>query len=149
MIVPKKFLVLFLVVVIAGVLFYFLAVKQGLFSEKKRIEEASEEVVETTAAETPLPVKVSTVERGELVVKLRSPGEVKTDRMTVVKTEVGGKVSAFHVKEGQSVQKGDLLVELDNREFQLEVDKAEASRLKILSELLMLTSFLGCLSLLL
>ncbi|MCJ7581247.1 MAG: efflux RND transporter periplasmic adaptor subunit [Candidatus Aminicenantes bacterium] len=140
MIIPKKFLVLFLVVVFAGFLFYFLGVKQGIFSSKKEtIESASDESVETT--ETPLPVKARKVERGELVIKLRSPGEAVTDRMVVVKTEVSGKVSAFHVKEGQAVQKGELLVELDNREFQLEVEKAEASRLKILSELLLDNQF--------
>ena len=139
MIIPKKFLVLFLIVVFAGSLFYFLGVKQGIFSEKEIIDGASEEAVETT--ETPLPVKVRKVERGELVIKLRSPGEAVTDRMVVVKTEVSGKVSAFHVKEGQSVQKGELLVELDNREFQLELEKAEAIRLKFLSELLLDNQF--------
>ncbi len=140
MIFPKKILVLFLVVVIAGFLIYFLVVKQGLFSsEEETTENVSEEVAETT--ETPLPVKVKTVKRGELVIRLRSPGEAVTDRIVVVKTEVRGKVEAIHVKESQFVQKGELLVELDNREFQLDVEKAEASRLQILSQLLLDNQF--------
>lgn len=140
MIIPKKYLTIFLVVIIGGSLYYFLEVKQGIFSSGKETTDSdSIEAVETTA--TQLPVKVSEVERGELVIKLRSPGEAVTDRMVVVKTEISGKVSAFHVKEGQSVQKGELLVELDNRAFQLEVEKAEASRLKILSELLLENQF--------
>jgi len=140
MIFPKKVLILFLAVVIAGSLIYFLVVKQGLFSSEKEITgNVSEEVVETT--ETPLPVKVKTVKRGELVLTLRSPGEAVTDRIAVVKTEVSGKVGVLYVKESQSVQKGELLVELDNREFQLEVERAEASRLQILSELLLDNQF--------
>lgn len=140
MIFSKKVLVLFLAVVIAGSLIYFLVVKQGLFSSKEETtENVSEEVAETT--ETPLPVKVKTVKRGELVIRLRSPGEAVTDRIAVVKTEVSGKVGVLYVKEGKSVQKGELLVELDNREFQLEVERAEASRLKILSELMLDNQF--------
>jgi len=140
MIFPKKILVLFLVVVLAGSLFYFLVVKQGIFSsEKEATDSLSEEVVETT--ETPLPVKVKTVKRGELVIGLRSPGEAVTDRMVVVKTEVSGKVEVLYVREGQFVEKGQLLVELDDREFRLEVERAEASRLKILSELLLDNQF--------
>lgn len=140
MIFPKKVLVLFLVVVMAGSLIYFLVVKQGLFSSEEETKESvSEEVVETT--EAPLPVKVKTVKRGELVIRLRSPGEAVTDRIAVVKTEVSGKVGVLHVKESQSVQKGELLVELDNREFHLEVERAEASRLKILSELMLDNQF--------
>ena len=85
MIFPKKILVLFLVVVLAGSLAYFLVVKQGIFSsEKETTDSVSEEAVETT--ETPLPVKVKKVERGELVIKLRSPGEAVTNQMTAVKT---------------------------------------------------------------
>lgn len=140
MIFPKKVLILFFVVVLAGFLIYLLVVKQGLFSsEEETTESVSEEVAQAT--ETPLPVKVKTVKLGELVIKLRSPGEAVTDRITIIKTGVSGKVGVLHVKEGRSVQKGELLVELDNREFQLEVERAEASRLKILSELMLDNQF--------
>jgi len=140
MIIPKKILVLFLVIVIGGSLVYFLIVKQGIFSsDKENQENVSEEVVETT--ETPLPVKVQTVKHGDLVIGLRSPGEAKTDQMAVLKTEVSGKVEALHVREGQFVKKGELLVELDDREFRLEVERAEAIRLKILSELMLDNQF--------
>jgi len=140
MIFPKKILVLFLVVVLAGSLAYFLVVKQGIFSsEKETTDSVSEEAVETT--DTPLPVKVKKVERGELVIKLRSPGEAVTNQMTAVKTEVSGKLEALYVREGQFVEKSELLVELDNREFRLEVERAEASRLKILSELMLDNQF--------
>ncbi len=140
MIFPKKVLILFFVVVLAGFLIYFLVVKQGLFSsEEETTESVSEKVVQAT--ETPLPVKVKTIKLGELVLRLRSPGEAVTDRITIIKTGVSGKIGALHVKEGRSVQKGELLVELDNREFQLEVERAEASRLKILSELILDNQF--------
>jgi RND family efflux transporter MFP subunit len=50
-------------------------------------------------------------------------------------------VEVLYVREGQFVEKGQLLVELDDREFRLEVERAEASRLKILSELLLDNQF--------
>lgn len=140
MIIPKKILVLFLVVVTVGALVYFFIFKHGLFSSgEEAVEGASEEVAETT--EAPLPVRVEAIERGDLVIRLKSPGEAVTDRMTIVTTEVSGRVKKLYVKEGQAVKKGDLLIELDDREFQLEVERAEASRLKILSELMLDSQF--------
>ncbi|MGD2294794.1 MAG: biotin/lipoyl-binding protein, partial [Candidatus Aminicenantes bacterium] len=140
MVFPKKVLVITLIVIVSGLLAFFLVVKPRLLSPG---EEASESKPEESIrpAEAPLPVQVVTVSRRDLVIKLRSPAEAVTDRKTVMKTEVSGRIKALHVEEGRFIRKGDLLVELDDREYSLELEKAEASRLKVLSELMLEKQF--------
>jgi len=53
-----------------------------------------------------------------------------------MKTDIVGIVKRLNVEESQHVNQGELLVELDDKEYRLELDRVEASRLKVLSELL-------------
>jgi len=83
----------------------------------------------------PLPVKVAPVTKGDLVMTLKSPGEAYTEKQVVLKAEVGGVVKNLSAAEGRHVKQGDLLVALDDREFQLNLEKLEAQRLRFLSEI--------------
>jgi RND family efflux transporter MFP subunit len=89
----------------------------------------------------PLPVKVATVVKGDLVMTLKSPGEAYTEKRTVLKSEVGGVVRDLYAGEGRHVREGDLLVELDDRECRLALEKLEAQRLRFLSELFLERQF--------
>ncbi len=86
-------------------------------------------------------VKTAPVILEDLIIKLKSPGEAVTDKHIVMKPEVSGKINNLNVEEGQHVKKGDLLVVLDNREYALNLESAEAERLKNLSELLLESQF--------
>lgn len=86
-------------------------------------------------------VKTTPVILDDLIIKLKSPGEAVTDKHIVMKPEVSGKIDILNVEEGQRVQKGDLLVKLDNREYTLNLESADAERLKNLSELLLESQF--------
>ncbi len=86
-------------------------------------------------------VKTAPVILDDLIIKLKSPGEAMTDKHIVMKPEVSGKIKSLNVEEGQHVQKGDLLVELDDREYTLNLQSADAARLKSLSELLLESQF--------
>jgi RND family efflux transporter MFP subunit len=142
MVFPKKLLIVSLVVIVAGLLIYFLGFRTGLlFKGKDPVEAEAEEAIRP--AEAPLPVQVASVIEGDLVILLQSPGEAVTDRKTVLKAEVSGRIKNLNVEEGRSVRKGDLLVELDDREYRLELEKSEASRLRVLSELLLEKQFSG------
>ena len=83
----------------------------------------------------PLPVKVAKAIKGDLVMTLKSPGEAYTEKRIAMKAEVGGVVRNLYAAEGRHVREGDLLVELDDREFRLRLEKLEAQRLRFLSEL--------------
>ena len=87
------------------------------------------------AEAAPLPVKVDKAFVGDLVMTLRSPGEAYTEKKITLKAEVGGDVKNLYAAEGKHVRDGDLLAELDDREYRLHLESLEAQRLRYLSEL--------------
>ncbi len=66
---------------------------------------------------------------------LKSPGEAYTEKRIAIKAEVGGVVKNLYAVEGRHVREGDLLVELEDREYRLRLERLEAQRLRYLSEL--------------
>ena len=133
MIFPKKILVAALVIIIIGLVVFFLVIKKNPADSENISPEIPEQASQT---DLPLPVKVTPARRGDLIIKLQAPGEAVTNKMIVMKAEVPGVVELFNVEEGKHVQAGDLLLELDDKEYRLELERAEASRLAVLSELL-------------
>jgi RND family efflux transporter MFP subunit len=72
---------------------------------------------------------------------LKSPGEAYTEKRIAMKAEVGGIVKNLYAGEGRHVKEGDLLVELDDREYRLSLERYEAVRLRYLSELFLEKQF--------
>lgn len=142
MILSKKILTIALIVIGICVAVYFFVIKNGTESEQEELSQGATEETEKVA-ETPIPVKVDKARIGELIISLKSPGEAVTDRMVTIKSEVSGIVKNLNVEEGQHVKEGDLLVELDDREIRLELERAQADRLSKLSELLLEKQFEG------
>lgn len=62
----------------------------------------------------------------EQTISAFSSGTVEPEISSMVAPESIGKVVAIHVKKGQRVEKGDLLVELDSTQQTLQVGQAEA-----------------------
>ena len=141
MIFSKKVLTISLVVIVIVVLAIFLFNKRD--GDSSDVESSKNSLKNPKPEETPLSVKVAKARRGDLIIKLKSPGEAVTDRKIIIKAEVEGVVNKINVKESQHVKKGDLLIELDDKKYMLEVDSAEASRLSKLSELLLEKRFSG------
>jgi RND family efflux transporter MFP subunit len=141
--VPKAVLGGFLILVLAAAGVYFLVLDKAPAKPENQAKNASAEASgESTATApdqkveaAPLPVKVSKAAIGELVMTLKSPGEAYTEKRIAMKAEVGGVVKNLYAAEGRHVKEGDLLVELDDREYRLRLEKLEAQRLRYLSEL--------------
>ena len=89
----------------------------------------------------PLPVRVAQAAIGDLVMTLESPGEAYTEKRIALTAEVGGTVKTLLAAEGRHVREGDLLVELDDREYRLNLERLEAQRLRLLSELFLERQF--------
>jgi len=112
-------------------------------SKRKATEEspAAEKQSASPPAETqsvaPISVKVAVAEIKDLEKRIKSPGEVYTEKNVVLKAEVGGILKKLYVQEGKHVRQGELLVELDDTPYRLKLEEAEATRLKALSELLL------------
>jgi len=134
MVFSKKILTISLLVIIAAVAVYFLFIGPG--SSKSDSAENGTETAEKPK-ENPLPVKVATSLVGDLIIKLKSPGEAVTNRQITMKSEVSGVVSQLNVNESQHVKKGELLLTVEDESYQLDVQKLEADRLRVLSELLL------------
>jgi len=128
-------LTIILVAVLVGFSVYYFVVKKGSDSGEAEIT-SGEQGQETKASETPLQVKVVEARLADLIIKLRSPAEAVTDRNIVMKAEVSGVIKNLNIRESKHVKKGDLLVELDDQEYRLKYENAEAARLRAFSEML-------------
>lgn len=72
----------------------------------------------------PVPVRLATARVETLRHTLRAIGTVTAFNTVVVRSRVGGELLQLHFREGQSVQAGDLLAEIDPREYQVALDQA-------------------------
>jgi multidrug efflux system membrane fusion protein len=68
------------------------------------------------------------VMRGELVERfINISGRTAANRSVELKSEIRSKVKAVHKKKGERVKKGDLIVELDARDWPARVEQSKAS----------------------
>ena len=72
-----------------------------------------------------VPVGVAKATRGDIPVYLRNIGTVVAFNTVTVHTRVDGQLINVAYQEGQIVHAGDLLVELDPRPFQVQLEQAE------------------------
>ncbi len=74
-----------------------------------------------------LPVVGALVRRGDLVLTVRTTGQVRAERLVRLKAEAQGTVEAVLVRPGERVQSGQVLVRLDPRPFDLAVREAQGA----------------------
>ncbi|MFQ5593474.1 MAG: efflux RND transporter periplasmic adaptor subunit [Anaerolineae bacterium] len=68
-----------------------------------------------------------TVERGSLVATVNAAGNIAAKAETALTFRTTGKVTAVHVQKGRQVEAGQVLMELDTTDLELEVAKARLS----------------------
>lgn len=73
----------------------------------------------------PVPVTVASARRGDMAVNLSGLGTVTALNTVLVKSRVDGQLVKVHFTEGQMVNQGDLLAEIDPRPFQVQLMQAE------------------------
>jgi len=66
------------------------------------------------------------VTRGDLVIPVSASGTIEPNKLIEVKSKASGEVARIHVVEGQMVQAGDILVELDPVDERRNFERAEA-----------------------
>jgi membrane fusion protein, multidrug efflux system len=103
----------------------------SLFILVSKIKEKSARLIEENKAAIKEAVSVQvvtlTVEPGQLEEKLNLPAAVESFENLWVKSEASGQVTNILVKEGQMVQKGQVLVELDSRDYTSRLERIEAN----------------------
>ncbi|MGD2245797.1 MAG: efflux RND transporter periplasmic adaptor subunit [Candidatus Aminicenantes bacterium] len=73
------------------------------------------------------PVKVFRVRRQKISEKLFLTGVIEAWKKINVTPDIGGKIAKIHVEEGERVEKGQLLAEMDTRAIRLQLEQAEAA----------------------
>lgn len=76
-------------------------------------------------AAPPAPVVAVAARRGDLPVTLEGIGTVTPLASVIVRSRVDGQLMRVHFEEGQMVQAGDLLAEIDPRPFQVQLEQAQ------------------------
>jgi RND family efflux transporter MFP subunit len=74
----------------------------------------------------PVPVTVAVVEKRDVPVRLRANGTVVALQSVDIRAQITSTVREVHIREGQSVAKGELLFTLDARAEEANLKKAEA-----------------------
>ncbi|HXY02661.1 MAG TPA: efflux RND transporter periplasmic adaptor subunit [Terriglobales bacterium] len=78
----------------------------------------------------PVPVSVSTAEQRDMPYYLTGLGSVSAFYTDSIRTRVDGELVQVNFKEGQFVNKGDLLVVIDPRPYQVALEQAQATLFK-------------------
>lgn len=81
----------------------------------------------STRVSLALPVAVSVARDGDLVLSVSTTGQVRSDGEATLKAEVAGTIDKVLVRPGDRVKRGQPLVMLDPRSFDLAVQEAEAA----------------------
>jgi multidrug efflux system membrane fusion protein len=84
----------------------------------------------TGAGETAIPVTVGLVEQRDVPIYLTGIGSVQPLNQVTVKVRVDGQLESVAFAEGQDVQAGSVLAEIDPRPFEAQLKLAEANKAK-------------------
>jgi membrane fusion protein, multidrug efflux system len=79
-------------------------------------------------APNPVRVTIAPVQKADFPVYLTGLGTVQGFNTVLVRTRVDGQIDKIAFKEGQIVNQGDLLVEIDPRPYQATLDQAKAKK---------------------
>jgi RND family efflux transporter MFP subunit len=92
---------------------------------------------EESAAERPTGVLVDTtrVATEDVPRVLRSVGTVEAENQTTLRAEMDGQISRIVMDEGASVEKGEVVLQIDPTPFRLEYQEAEAAQARAQAEL--------------
>ena len=108
----KIILLIVLVIVIAGFIFYSLRKESG----------------------DSLEVSVADVERGSITRVVSGSGQIQPETSIDISARISSEITVIHVKEGESVTRGQLLVELDRERYVAIVEQAQSSLLSAQAE---------------
>ncbi|MGD2126287.1 MAG: efflux RND transporter periplasmic adaptor subunit [Desulfobacteraceae bacterium] len=110
---------------VALILGFVIVMGRELIKEQERLAEAKKAAMKK---DTPaVRVITLTVTPSQLKDKISLPGQVEPYEDLWVKAEVRGQVVDIMVEEGQHVRKGQILVQLDDRDYRSRLDRIEAN----------------------
>ncbi len=83
--------------------------------------------VAATRGDKPVDVRMEAVETRDLVASVTASGKVQPRTMVDLSADITGRIVNLNVREGDLVQKGQLLLRIDPAQYEAAVQRAEAS----------------------
>ena len=116
----RTFFFIFLFIVIIGLL---------AFRIVNRLNERQQEEVQKSQIkeEIIIPVRTALVEKGEVNSFLKVTGVVEANETVRVTSEIMGQAKEVKVKDGEEVNKGDILIALGDEQVKIQVAQAQAT----------------------
>jgi multidrug efflux system membrane fusion protein len=111
-----------LVVLVAGIAW--------IFRERSKAAATAAAAASSAAANRITPVLTADAVRRDVPVWVEGLGNVSAFYTVTVKTQVDGRIDRVLFKEGQSVKKGDVLVQIDPRPFAIQLESAQAAMVR-------------------
>jgi len=105
------------VVVLAAVCAFFVACSSG---------DAKSQKAQAAGPPRAVSVAVAPVQKQDVPVYLSGLGSVTAFNTANIKSRVDGQIMKVNVREGQEVREGDLLIEIDSRPYQVQLEQMEA-----------------------
>jgi len=84
----------------------------------------------TKEIEKAIPVRIAKVESREVSIPIRSSGKISSESESKLSCKTGGIIKQIFFDEGQTVQKGQIIAQLDLGEIQAKVNQAKAGYAK-------------------
>ena len=95
------------------------------FEATKQKQDAAKANKDAKKGPRAVPVAAVPSRVGNIPIYLRGLGSVAAFNTVAVKSRVDGQLEAIHFQEGQFVNKGDLLAEIDPRPYQVQLEQAQ------------------------
>ena len=87
---------------------------------------AKEEKSKAGKKEFALPVQIGKVVYMDIADEVRAVGNIQAKQRVTIATEIRGRVSRIAIEEGMNVKAGDLVAQIDPREYELTLDRLRA-----------------------
>ena len=87
---------------------------------------AKEEKSKAGKKEFALPVQIGKVVYMDIADEVRAVGNIQAEQRVTIASEIRGRVSRIAVEEGMNVKAGNLVAQIDPREYELTLDRLRA-----------------------
>lgn len=140
-----KILAFIILIAALGVGGYYLFFQKEVKEETEVIKAEKKDASKKKKKEASIPVKVLAIKRGNLPLRLNISATAEVWEKSTIRAEVAGTIESLDVKVGGKLRRNQILVKIDDEEYQLSVERAKAEKLRALSNYLVKddTSLLG------
>jgi len=88
---------------------------------------AAVSIMSATMGEHGVEVRIEPIQRRDLVAVVNASGWIRPNRKVDVQSDIMGRITRLHVEEGQYVQRGDTLLQIDPTQSEAAVERARGA----------------------